>query len=347
LWDVRTQRELASLGGNDDQVSAIAFTPDEKSVFTLALDGKIKVWDLDATLRRDVLWSNKGSIVSFSADERVVATGNKLGEMHLWDLVSGSEIRTFQTGEDVDISFSPTDDVLAWAGLQSVGILDYQSGRTNIFPISRTDGFWAPGFSTDGRELAFANATNIMILEMATRKARPFAVIETPVLGLAFSPDGSLLASAHTDGTLTVWDHTTGRKVWEEKLAHPPLAMSVEFSRDGRLLASGGADATGKIWDVIPGGLKLRRTLRGHLGWVGLFLSPDGRRAVSNSEKNTLKLWDTETGLEVGTLYGHRGGITGVAFSRDGNTMYSAAKDGELRVWRAPPLDQLKASKNH
>jgi WD40 repeat protein len=346
LWDVKTHRELATLGGNDDQVSAVDFTTDEKSVvLTLSFDGKIKVWDLDAVLRRDVLWSKKGALggLTISADERAAATGDKLGEMHVWDLVSGREIRTVQTGEPgaFALSFSPTDPIVAWAGNKWLGILDYKSGQTSTFPISRTDGYWAPGFSADGRELAFANPTNIMILEMATRKTRPFATIETAALGLAFSPNGSLLASAHDGGTLILWDRATGRKIWD-RLAHPPIAASVEFSRDGRLLASGGADATGKIWDVIPNGLKLHRTLRGHLGWVDLVFSPDGRRVVTGSN-DTLQLWDTKTGLEVGTLYGHRGGIVGYTFSRDGNTIYSAAKDGDLRVWRAPPLEQPEA----
>ena len=75
-----------------------------------------------------------------------------------------------------------------------------------------------------------------------------------------------------------------------------------------------------------------------------LIFSPDGRRVVSSSSgDSTLKLWDTRTGLQVGTLYGHRGAVTGFAFSRDGNTIYSAAEDGDVRVWRAPPLDRLEA----
>src|SRR5216117_219422 len=99
--------------------------------------------------------------------------------------------------------------------------------------------------------------------------------------------------------------------------------MDVEFSRDGRLLGSGSWDSTGKLWEVVPGGLKLRYTLRGHIGSVNLIVSPDGRRVVSSSfGDSTLKLWDTQTGLEVGTLYGHRGGVAGFAFSRDGSTLY-------------------------
>ena len=120
--------------------------------------------------------------------------------------------------------------------------------------------------------------------------------------------------------------------------------MDVEFSRDGRLLGSGSWDSTGKLWDVVPGGLKPRSTLRGHIGSVYLIFSPDGRRVLSRSYgDSTLKLWDTKTGLEVGTLYGHRGGVVGCAFSRDGNTIYSAAEDGEVRMWQAPPLDRLEA----
>ena len=121
--------------------------------------------------------------------------------------------------------------------------------------------------------------------------------------------------------------------------------MDVEFSRDGRLLGSGSWDSTGKLWDVVPGGLKPRSTLRGHIGSVYLIFSPDGRRVLSRSYgDSTLKLWDTKTGLEVGTLYGHRGAVAGFAFSRDGNAIYSAATDGDVRVWRAPSLGGAEAS---
>ena len=148
-----------------------------------------------------------------------------------------------------------------------------------------------------------------------------------------------MLASAHDGGGLTLWDRRNGHKISEESLAHPPIALDVQFSRDGRLLASAGSDATGKLWDVSPGGLlKLRHTLRGHAAWVNLGFSPDGRRVVTSSSDHTLKLWDTKTGLEVGTLFGYRGGVAGFAFSRDGNTLYSAGRRGEVRVWRAPPL---------
>jgi len=306
LWDVKTQRELQTLGGNDDQVHKVAFTADEKSLITQLGNGAIKLWDLPAVLGRGVLWRTTGTLrdLTVSSDTSALATANNMGEIQVWDLASGREIRRVQSGEpgQFGMSFSPTERVLAWAGNKWLGILDYASGQTNTFPIYQTGGFYSPVFSPDGRVLAFADITNIMMLDMATRKPRRFAPIDNPVLCLNISPNGALLASAHHDGAVILWDRASGLQI-TNILAHPPYAFDVEFSHDGRLLATGGADGIGKLWDVLPSGLKLRHMLRGHLGWMELGFSPDGQRVVSSSSDRTLKLWDARTGLEVGTLY--------------------------------------------
>ena len=83
------------------------------------------------------------------------------------------------------------------------------------------------------------------------------------VLGVAFSPDGKLVASAssrlaHTLGEIKVWDRTTGKEVYR-LLGHIGPVDGVAFSPDGKLLASAGWDRTVKIWDIATG--KERHTL--------------------------------------------------------------------------------------
>jgi WD40 repeat protein len=342
LWDVKTQRELATLGGNDNKVTQVAFTPDEKSLITLSGDGKIKIWNINAIQKRGVLWRTTNSFEGFkiSPDERAIATRDGAGQMIVWDRVTGAKVRTIQTGEPTGfaIAFSPTQHVVAWGGWNSVGILDYDSGQSNAFSLSRY-GFCSPAFSPNGREIAFGGPTNIVILDGATRKLRPFAEVQSTVFSLAFSANGSLLASAHRGGTLTLWNWASGQEI-AKVVGQPPDAYNVQFSPDARTLASAGSDGTGKLWDIAQGRLSLRYTLRGHVGIANLVFSPDGQRVVSKSKDNTLKLWDTQTGLEVGTFYGHRGSVAGIAFSSDGDRIYSAAEDGDVRIWQAPPLEE-------
>jgi serine/threonine protein kinase/Tol biopolymer transport system component len=345
LWDAKTLRELQTLGGNDDQLFQVVFTPDENLLIGQLGNGRIKVWDVRAVLDRDVLWrtANKLENLIVSPDERVVATREGTGRIVVRSLASGAEIRSAQTGEPevFGMTFSPTDPIVAWAGLNELGILDYASGQTYTFAVSRIDGFCDPEFSPDGRELAFASSTNIVLMDVATHKRRPFVRTENPVFGLAFSPNGSLLASAHGSGDVTLWDRASGRQITNCVAAHPPFATGVEFAHDGRLLATSGADGTSKLWDVTAAGLKRRHILRGHVDRANIRFSPDGRRAVSGGVSDkSLKLWDTKTGLPVGTLYGRHGRFS---FSRDGNAIYSAGEDGEVLVWRAPPIDPLES----
>ncbi len=343
LWDPKTLNELATLIGNDQQLANVVFTPDEKSVVTLGVDGEIKVWDLPALLQSSVLLTttNVDADMALSADKRFLATSD--GAVHLWDLARASEIRSIPTGELVPfkVAFSPKDPLLAFLGQHSLGLLNYQSGQTNILAIDAARSWRCAAFSPDGRDLAFSGETNITFCEVATLKLRTFARCDRGLMNLAFSPDGTLLASGHPGGGLTVWNRINGSIVTNTVVfAHEDYGPYVDFSGDGRFLASAGGGPIGKIWEVMPSGLKLHRALRGDLAWFGpLRFLPDGRRAISMSDRG-LKLWDTETGLEVGTLYGHRF-VNQVAFSHDGNTMYSLGDDGHVRTWQAPPLERF------
>jgi uncharacterized repeat protein (TIGR03803 family) len=78
--------------------------------------------------------------------------------------------------------------------------------------------------------------------------------------------------------------------------------------------------------------------------YAGLVFSPDAGRIVSSSGgDDALRLWVSKTPLEVGRVFGSHGGFAGCAFSLDGNSLYSASRDGEVRVWHALPLVQPEA----
>ena len=108
---------------------------------------------------------------------------------------------------------------------------------------------------------------------------------------MAFSPDGRRIVSGGVDGTVRVWDATTGEPIGAPLSGHATTVASVAFSPDGRHIVSGSADKTLRVWDAGTG-QQVGPPLAGHTHTVkSVAFSPDGTRIASASEDPTVRLW--------------------------------------------------------
>ncbi len=157
------------------------------------------------------------------------------------------------------------------------------------------------------------------------------------VLSVAFSPEGTRLASGSYDGTIKLWDAVTGSEL-NTLRGHIDGVTSVTFSPNGDYLASASYDQTAKLWDPATG--RELNTMKGHTNVVNsVAFSPDGSRIASGSFDNTIKIWETTTGSNLTTLkadseeFEEFEMITGVTFSPDGARLASGSIFGFIRIW--------------
>jgi WD40 repeat protein len=170
------------------------------------------------------------------------------------------------------------------------------------------------------------------------------------VAGVAYSPDGSRLATAGKDGTVRVWDVVSGTEVRVldgHKLdGHKPEVESLAFSPDGTRLASAGRDHIIRVWEAA-GDKKLLTIDVDKSAVLGLAYSPDGSRLASASASGIVRLWDAATGAAVKQFNGHLGDVYSVAYSPDGKHLASAGRDGTVRVWGVADGRELFILRGH
>ncbi|KAL5344830.1 hypothetical protein ACLOAV_010227 [Pseudogymnoascus australis] len=151
------------------------------------------------------------------------------------------------------------------------------------------------------------------------------------VSSIAFSPHGTMLASASDDGTIRLWDSATGTHKHTLDGHKGPVRL-IAFSPHGTMLASASADGTVRLWDPATG--THQHTLNGHKAPLRLIaFSPHGTMLASASADGTVRLWDPAAGTHQHTLEGHKGPVSSIAFSPHGTMLASASADGTVRLW--------------
>ena len=152
------------------------------------------------------------------------------------------------------------------------------------------------------------------------------------VLSVAFSPDGTCVASASADKTVILWDIRTHSCIGAPLSGHKNRVRSVAFSPCGTLLASGSGDCTVQLWDRHTG--TIIRTLNGHSGHVmAVAFSPDGSCIASGSNDKSVRLWNVRTGQPIGQPFTeHSGCVLSVVFSSDGSYLISGSNDKTIQI---------------
>ena len=176
--------------------------------------------------------------------------------------------------------------------------------------------------SPDGTFLAIGTGGIVELLDATKRESMTFfRHTEGNIYvnrWVAFSPDGSMLASGSANGTVKVWNVATRAEVATLD-GHTDQILSLGFSSDGIMLASGSLDRTVRLWDPATGAN--HATLEGYSdGIVSVAFIPDGT-LVSKSSGGAVKLWNVTTKSEISTFDTDAGGR--VAISPDGTILAS------------------------
>jgi WD40 repeat protein len=153
------------------------------------------------------------------------------------------------------------------------------------------------------------------------------------VLAVAFSPDGTLLATISEDGPVQVFDARSGQVL--ARLDHPPgeQVLAVAFSPYGTHVATGSDDGWVRVFSAEAP--EERARLEHGEPVLAVAFSPDGSRVFTGSDHGGTRVLNAETWKELTRLSHGSERVRAVAFSPDGSRVVTASDAGETLVFDA------------
>jgi WD40 repeat protein len=349
VWDARSGRLLLTLAGHTNPIEGAAFDRTGATLFTASWDGTVKIWDASTmhseSIRRLAFEPGNGELLATaSADTTVklwkVASGpdTTCADMTSGTLkAAGKPLRGHHDSVS-SVAFSPNGEILATASDdQTVRLWKVGSGQLVATLSGHRDIVNDVAWSADGL-LATAASDGVIIWKVSSADghgANPrimHRLLERhQVNSVAFDPEGISLATADENGTLAIWDVTSGQ-MKTSFTAHVGPIRKVAFSpvRGSGLLATAGVDKTARLWDVRN--RKIQEFSHANVV-TDVAFSPDGKRLATASLDKKVKVWEVGSDEPL-TIISHSAEVTSVAFGPpDGMVMAAGTSDHTVHIY--------------
>jgi eukaryotic-like serine/threonine-protein kinase len=323
LWNLTSEFSPVAFPGHSYAVADLAVSPDGKRVASASKDRSVRVWDVNGP--RELFacpHDHWATAVAFSGDGKTLFSASADRKVHVWDAKTG-RLRFDLAGAGAalrTLAATSAGDRLAGCGFDGSVVVWEPATRKVVRSLpGESDRFRTVLFDSRGRLHTDAE-TDLPETGSRVLKTR------SPVLAIAFGPDGSALGAAGSDGVLTLWDLDRGKTVEEVTVAGGAL-HAVAFDPGRNIWAVGSEN----------GGIALHQAgqdgdtvLRRHLHWVeALAFAPDGSRLLSGAADGSVDL-DHDDRAPIAA---HSAAVRCLAYRSDGRQFASGGADRFVRLW--------------
>ena len=260
----------------------------------------------------------QGSVnqVVFSPNGTYVAASSENGTVHIWNR-QGKLLAQLEghQGMVLGMTFNPEGKLLATSGEDGTARLwDLEGKQVAQFEVYQTR-----------QDKPYKSRMDWGSMEELDPSIGP----QGWVWDIAFSPDGSRVATCDEGGRVQLWDLQGNRLA--ELRGHKGAVWKIAFGPQG-ILATRGEDGIPRLWNLQG---KLLAELRRHRGPIwDMAFHPTRPQLATSGEDGTVRIWDFR-GNQLEQLTGHQGSVTTVTYSTDG-ILATRSEDGTARIWAVP-----------
>ncbi|HEY4424404.1 MAG TPA: hypothetical protein VGN10_09370 [Pyrinomonadaceae bacterium] len=338
VWDVETGKMKFRLGGHQDYIASVSFSPDGNAIVTSSGDSTARLWTSDGQLVKELRGHTRPlTLALFSPDGKFVVTASADNTVRVWDSLDGKLITEFRGHSQAvnEVAFSADGQFIITADDdQTARLWPFHPGEgvtsSTIESWEHSAAVTSIACSPNGSEVAATTRDGKLWLDgVGMQRSLPFSYIvdrSAKVANARFSPDGQSIATTRgSSGVIYNID---------------ALRRFVDSQRSEFIYEKAAAPQEKERKILEPEGII---TLSGHTADINsVAFSPDGRFVVTASADGTARVWDAATGVSRGELRGHSGTVNSASFSPDGKFIVTAGNDATVRLWDAGRFEQVR-----